>query len=43
MVLAIHLGFSALAWHGPVRSQKQLYLKNKLHAYLDKNLWDYLS
>jgi phosphoribosylanthranilate isomerase len=27
MVFAIHLGFSTLAWHSPVRSQKQLSLK----------------
>jgi hypothetical protein len=43
MVFAVRLGFSKLAWHGPVGSQKQLSLKNKLHAYLDQNLRDYLS
>jgi hypothetical protein len=42
MVFAIYLGFSALAWHSPVRSQKQFFQEN-LYAYLDQNLWDYLS
>jgi hypothetical protein len=42
MVFTIDFGFSTLAWHSPVRSQNS-FPKNKLHAYLDQNLWDYLS
>jgi phosphoribosylanthranilate isomerase len=36
MVFAIHLGFSTLAWHSPVRSQKQLSSKNKncMHTWI---------
>ena len=43
MVFAIHLDFSTLAWHSPVRSPSSFPYKNKLHAYMDQNLWDYLS
>jgi phosphoribosylanthranilate isomerase len=34
MVFAIHLGFTSLAWHSPVRSQSDFPKKNCMHTWI---------
>jgi phosphoribosylanthranilate isomerase len=34
MVFAIHLGFSSLAWHSPVRSQNKFQRKTSMHTWI---------